>query len=355
MRSQTFDILKPIDMKHYFAVIALTLIVTCAGIAQGVGVSKSGTTAATFLEIGVGASAVGMGSAYVSIADDATALHWNPAGVAGLQQANVIVVHTNWIADTKFDFAAIAIPLSGLGTVGLSLTSLSMEDMKVRTVDLPEGTGEFFSAGDLAGSISYSRKLTERFSIGVTAKYIQQTIWHENASAFAIDLGTLFKTDLFGGMTIGAALSNFGTSMKMSGRDAREFIRLNPGELGTNGQIPTDIQLDSWDLPLLFQFGVSTRIFDNEMYRWTIAVDALHPNDNYESVNGGTEVSFYDILFVRAGYQSLALDQSEGGLSLGVGVSSSNVMDNMKISFDYAYENMGRLEGVHVLTLGLRF
>ncbi len=350
------DALKLMDMKQYSAVTVVTILMTCVGVAQqGVGVSKSGTTAATFLEISVGASAVGMGSAFVSIADDATALHWNPAGVAGLQQANVIAAHTNWIADTKFDFAAVVVPLTGFGTLGFSLTSLSMEDMKVRTVDFPEGTGEFFSAGDLAGSLSYSRQLTERFSIGVTAKYIQQTIWHESASGFAIDVGTLFKTDLFGGMTIGAALSNFGTSMKMNGRDARQFIRLNPNELGTNGQVPTDIQLDSWDLPLLFQFGVSTRIFDNDTYRWTIAVDALHPNDNYESVNGGTEVSFLDFLFLRAGYQSLTLDQSEGGMSFGVGVSTSNVLDNMKVAFDYAYENMGRLEGVHVLTLGLRF
>lgn len=350
------DTLKPMDMKRYSAVTVVTILMTCVGIAQqGVGVSKSGTTAAAFLEISVGASAVGMGSAFVSIADDATALRWNPAGVAGLQQVNVIAVRTNWIADTKFDFAAVVVPLSGFGTVGLSVTSLSMEDMKVRTVDFPEGTGEFFSAGDLAGSLSYSRRLTERFSIGVTAKYIQQTIWHESASGFAIDVGTLFKTDLFGGMTIGAALTNFGTSMKMNGRDARQFIRLNPNELGTNGQIPTDIQLDSWDLPLLFQFGVSTRLFDNDTYRWTIAVDALHPNDNYESVNAGTEVAFLDFLFLRAGYQSLTLVQSEGGMSLGVGVSTSNVLDNMKVAFDYAYENMGRLEGVHVLTLGLRF
>jgi hypothetical protein len=344
------------NMKQYSAVIAATIFMMHVGFAQqGVGVSKSGTTAATFLEISVGASAVGMGSAFVSIADDATALRWNPAGVAGLQQASAVAAHTDWIADTKFDFAAVVVPLSGFGTLGLSVTSLTMGDMKVRTVDAPEGTGEYFSAGDLAGSLSYSRRLTERFSIGISAKYIQQTIWHESASAFAIDVGTLFKTDLFGGMTIGATLSNFGTSMKMNGRDARQFIRLNTTELGTNDQIPTDVEFNSWELPLLFQFGVSTRIFDNDTYRWTIAVDALHPNDNYESVNCGTEISFLDFLFLRAGYQSLALAQSEGGMSFGVGVSTSNLMDNMQVAFDYAYENMGRLEGVHVLTLGLRF
>ena len=72
------DVLKMMNMKQYSAVIAATIFMMHVGFAQqGVGVSKSGTTAATFLEISVGASAVGMGSAFVSIADDATALHWN--------------------------------------------------------------------------------------------------------------------------------------------------------------------------------------------------------------------------------------------------------------------------------------
>jgi len=120
-------------------------------------VSKSGTTAAAFLEIGVGAQAVGMGGAYVSVANNATALHWNPAGVASLSEMTIDVVHTNWIADTRFDFAGAVLPLGSVGTLGFSLTALSMGDMKVRTVEMPEGTGEYFSAGDLAAGISYAR------------------------------------------------------------------------------------------------------------------------------------------------------------------------------------------------------
>jgi hypothetical protein len=343
-------------MKRYCAITVLVVLLASTGFPQGTGnVSKTGTTAATFLEISVGAPAVGMGGAFVSIANDATALYWNPAGVATLLQASVVAVHTNWIANTKFDYAGIALPVTGFGTIGLSIASLSMGDMKVRTVDFPEGTGEYFSAGDLAGALSYSRQLSERFSIGLSAKYIQQNIWHESAGGFAIDVGTLFKTDLFGGMTIGAALTNFGTSMKMAGRDTRQFISPSPGQLGTTNQVPADIEFDSWDLPLLFHFGVSTRVLDNDEYRWTIAVDALHPNDNFESVNAGMEFAFANFFFLRAGYQSLYLDRAEGGLSLGLGVSTGNFLGSSSVGFDYAYENMGRLESVHVFSLALRF
>ncbi len=342
---------------RWIAGFALSILLAGSAGAQVLGsnVSKAGTTAATFLEIGVGAPAAGMGSAYVSVADNATALYWNAARIAALPQLEAVVVHTDWIAETKFDYAGLVLPLGDVGTLGFSLTSLTMADMKVRTVEMQEGTGEYFSAGDIAAGITYARRLTERFAIGMTVKYIQETIWHESASAFAVDIGTSFRTDLLGGATIGASLSNFGTSMKMAGRDTRQFMRLDPTKLGSNDRIPTDIEMDSWDLPLLFQIGVSTDVVHDDRYTWTVAVDALHPSDNYESINAGTQLTFFRFLSVRAGYQSLFLSGAEGGLSFGIGVTSSDLFGATTIGFDYAYQDMGRLDGVHVFMLDLRF
>lgn len=220
---------------------------------------------------------------------------------------------------------------------------------------MPEGTGEFFSAGDLAAGLSYARMLTDRFAIGFTARFIQQRIWHESATAFAVDVGTKFKTDLFGGMVIGASLSNFGTPMRLSGRDTRQFIRLDPNKQGSNDRIPTDIELDSWDLPLRFQFGVSTNVLQDDNYRWTVALDAIHPSDNYESVNVGSELAFADYIFLRGGYQSLFLDQTEGGLSFGIGVTSSLLSNSAAVMFDYAYRDLGRLKNIQVFSLSFRF
>ncbi len=76
--------------------------------------------------------------------------------------------------------------MGDFGSLGLSFTSLNMSDMKVRTVDQPEGTGEYFSAGDIAVGVSFAKNLTDRFSIGFTGKYIQQKIWHMSATAFAL-------------------------------------------------------------------------------------------------------------------------------------------------------------------------
>jgi len=318
-------------------------------------VSKTGTTSANFLEIGVGANAFGIGGAFVSIANDASSLYWNAGGIANLSKYEAIIVHTDWIAETNFDYAGLVIPLGDFGTLGFSFTSLSMEDMKVRTIELPEGTGEFFSASDISVGISYARQLTERFSIGITAKYIEQNIWHMKASAFAIDAGTLFKTDLFGGMTIGAAISNFGSSMQLDGRDTRYFLRVDENKLGSNERIPTNIELDAWELPLIFQMGVSTNAFEYEDYKLTIAADAMVPNNNYQSMNVGAEFSFMNLFKLRGGYNSLFLEDAEGGLSIGVGLNSKMLLSVATVNFDYAFRDFGRLQNIHTFSLGIRF
>jgi hypothetical protein len=318
--------------------------------------SKTGTAAATFLEIPVGARGIGMGSAYVSMVNDVTAFSWNAAGVARTDRNEASVSHMLWIAGTQFDFAALALPLGSVGTIGVSYIQLSMDDMKVRTVEQPEGTGEYFSARDMAIGISFARQLSDRFSIGITGKYIQQTIWHETASAMAVDIGTIFRTDLIGGLTIGASLSNFGTAMKLDGRDARRFISVDPTKLGSNDKVAAAVEFDSWALPLLFQFGVSTTPWKSDDMSWTVAVDALHPSDDYESVNVGTELAYHNFLFLRGGYSSIFLDGAEGGLCLGIGLTSDLLSaQSVRVRFDYAYRNMGLLENVQVITLGVQF
>ena len=318
-------------------------------------VSKVGTVAATFLEIPVGARASGMGGAFVSLANDVSALYWNVAGIVNLNRNEIMGIHTRWIGETNFDYAGLVIPFGESGAFGVSFTSLSMDDMIVRTIDKPEGTGEYFSAGDISIGLSYAISLTERFAIGFTGKYIQQTIWHMTANAFAIDAGTTFRTDLLNGMVIGASISNFGTQIKMEGRDARTFQAADETKMGSNQNIPHNIEMDAWDLPLLFQIGVSTNAIHTDQFRWTVAVDALHPTDNYESVNIGTEFSFQEFIFLRGGYNAAFLDDSEGGLAFGVGFTTKSLFSNVILKFDFAYRDTNRLENAQFLSVALEF
>ncbi|MEK9136092.1 MAG: PorV/PorQ family protein [Bacteroidota bacterium] len=344
-------------MKNCTLILALCVlfIEISSGQITGRNVSKTGTTAAAFLEIPVGARAIGMGGAFVATANDVTSLYWNPAGVARLGHSEAIFSHTNWIADMSFDYAALSIPLESFGTVGLSFTSLTMPEMLVRTVERPEGTGERFTAGSFAVATHYSRNLSDKFSIGFTAKYISEKIWDMQANGFAVDVGTLFTTNFLNGMRIGASISNFGTDMKLAGRDTRTFHPIDPSKLGSNSQIPQNIELDAWHLPLNFQFGIAVDAIRSDENLLTVAVDALHPTDNYESLNVGAEYGFQNMFFIRGGYQSLFLTDSEGGLSLGAGILADLFGGGMKARADYAYNDFGRLKAVHVFALSVLF
>ena len=332
--------------------LSFALIAT-ASFAQGSDVSKVGITAAPFLEIGVGARALGMGGAFVGTADDASALYWNPSGIARHQNTQLMFMHADWLADMNFDFAGVSVPLGTFGSIGLSLISLSYGEMPVRTENLPEGTGELFSAGDLAVGLSYARGLTDRFSIGFNVKYLNQRIWHESAQGFALDFGTLFITGLKG-LRIGATLSNFGTDMRMEGKDVLVFHDVDPYIIGNNDRVPANLQTDRWPLPLTFQFGLAMEAFKSPLNRLTLAADAIHPNDNTESVNLGTEYAFREMLFLRAGYSSLFLRDGEAGLTFGAGFANRFV-GGVLVQVDYAYADFGRLENVQRFSLSLSF
>ncbi len=344
-------------MKFSFKIITITffLFSQIYVFAQQIvtNVSKKGTTAASFLSIGQGARATSMGSAFVAMADDRSAIYWNPAGISDLQSAGVLVEHTNWIANVNYNFLAATYSLGNFGTIGLSFTSSSIQDMDVTTIEEPDGTGETYSVSDIAFSVSYSIKLTDKFSIGFNPKFIHQKIWRMSASALAIDLGVKYVTP-FDGIVLGMSISNFGTSMRMEGKSALVLYDPDPQTTGNNGKIPAFLQTDNWELPLNFRVGIAYKILNTKLHGLTIAVDALHPSDDYESVNIGAEYNFNDLIFFRAGYKSLFLNSSEESFTLGIGFKQL-LLGNLALKVDYAYEDFGRLSNIQKFSLSILF
>lgn len=312
---------------------------------------KTGTTAAQVLKFNVGPRAIGMGGAFTSVSNDILSTYWNPAGTSSIVSNEAFFNHTDLYIDIKHDYAAFASNLSDLGTVGLFVSVLSMDEMEVRTIENPEGTGEFFDAGALVVGLNYSRYLTENFSIGFNFKYINESIWHMSASGFAIDVGTLYKIPILNEFRIAASVSNFGTKMQLSGRDVTKTFAS-----GSTGKdiLNVNLELDHFDLPLLFRFGVSADLLKDESSRLTVAVDAVHPNDHSEYINSGLEYSWNEIVFIRGGYNSLFETDSEKGLTVGFGLNY-RLIDAIKLKLDYAYQDFGRLTNVHYFSFGITF
>lgn len=316
-------------------------------------VSKKGTTAAPFLSIGQSARAIGMGSAFVGVVNDVSSIYWNPAGLTHTKGVNVMFDHTMWIADIKYNYFAASYNLGDMGTVGFSYTGSDIGEMKVTTINAPNGTGEMFSANQGAFSIAYAIQLTENFSIGFNPKFIYESIWRMNASAFAMDLGVQYVTP-FDGAVLAMSISNFGTSMQLLGNSNLVLHDLDQGSTGNNGDIPAYLETNSWSLPLNFRVGVAYNPVYTEEHKLTVALDAMHPSDNYESVNFGAEYAYNDFVFIRGGYKSLFLQDSEETFSLGFGLRQQ-LVGNVALKLDYAYQDFGRFSDIQKFTLSISF
>lgn len=315
--------------------------------------SKVGTTAGQFLKIGVGARAIGMGGAQSAVTGDISSIYWNPAALSRLATSGELTFnHVNWLADIKYDFAAGVMPIGELGTFGLSIISLRVPEEKVRTIDFPDGDGRQWDASSFAVALSYARNLTDKFSIGFNAKFIRESIWSESASGFAIDVGTLYAFELKG-LTLGASISNFGTTMRLNGRDL--YFNNDPnGNIGSGpNNIPSEYRTEDYSLPLTFRIGLAYDALQTSDIRVTAAVDAMHPNDNTESVNSGLELAWQEIFFARVGYKSLFLRDSEQGMTWGVGIHYG-ITNLGSFKLDYGFADYGRLQNVHYFSLGIR-
>ena len=316
-------------------------------------ISKVGTTAGQFLKIGVSARALAMGSAFTSVANDVSSIYWNPGGLSRVNAHEAMFTHVEWIANTTYDFGALTIDLGDEGALGLMVSAFSSGDMAVTTVEQPDGTGEFFNAQFVSAGISYARDLTDKFSIGFTGKFVSETIWHMSASTVALDVGTVFTTP-FWGVRLGAVISNFGPKMQLDGRDTKFAYDPAPNQDGPVEIVNSGYEMQEYSLPLRFQVGFSKDFNLDEYNRLTIAADAVQPNDNYESVNTGFEYAWKEVVFLRAGYKSLFEQDSEKGMTMGLGVNI-RLAGVTQFRVDYAYIDLNRLENAQKFSLSLRF
>lgn len=326
--------------------------------------NKVGTTAAPFLTIGIGSRPQAMGGAFTAVADDAHSLFWNPAGLAKMDQAELLLVHSTWLADMSFEYVGAALPLGQAGTVGISATMLNVGEMEVTTVDDQEGTGLYFNSYSLAAAAHYGYQFYDRFSLGGTVKYIREQIWNESAQGFAFDIGTLFVMPFYD-TRLGMSISNFGTKMQMEGRDLLALHDPDETKAGNNEKVPAMLETEQWKLPLTLRLGFSGELVRTAPHRLTWAMDWVVPNDNTEHFNVGGEYAFRESYFLRGGYRALrplqedakngliVVDSGEGW-TLGGG-AKLRLGGSILFMIDYTYESYERLGGVHKYSLAFGF
>ncbi len=279
---------------------------------------------AAFLDIGVGARALGMGGAYTALADDANALYWNPAGLAKLEKREFTASHAELFESTRHDFLAYAHPTIQ-GTFAGGFTYLSQGKIDGRDA-LGRPTANY-DASDAALSLAYARKF-EMVELGGTFKYLRSHIGSTEAQGMAADFGAKreFAGVGPGKLVLGGALRNLGPGLKY--QDQRN------------------------DLPLRLALGAAYKLAGGH----ALAGEAVSaPRVGGTDVSFGGEFQAVKNFFLRAGYTTrTAITGGSGfdaarGLTMGLGARSD------RWSLDYAILPSGELGRSHRFSLAVRW
>ncbi|KKM91027.1 hypothetical protein LCGC14_1232630 [marine sediment metagenome] len=293
-------------MRKVLGSMVVGILVFALNISSSAG--GSGTTAANFLKIGVGARAAAMGDAFTVIVDDSTSLYWNPAGLAKMEKRQFSATYNMWFAGINQGYLGMGFPLSGEGIVAGGMNYVDMGDFDGRDeAGNPTGT---FTASALNYQLGYANRVGEKLIWGISAGLVQDTIADDIKSTYAANFGLLFETSE--SLSLGLALQNIG------------------GQLGGD------------PLPFVAKIGMA--------YTWQsllLALDIAKPADNDLYYCAGIEWWIMDGIALRAGYKT--------NQDIGEGLTAGFGFDKGKIRFDYAYVPYGELGNTHKVSLGMSF
>jgi hypothetical protein len=326
---------------RYPALAVLLLLAALQAAAGGFGSSQGGTSGASFLKLGADARAAGMGGAVRAAVDDATAIYWNPAGLAGLRYRHATMTHGASYQNTFQDFIAYAQPVESpfsrsgrerdlrpdsLGTLGVAV--LYQNSGGIAEVDnTAQATGERFTPQDLAVFLGWGATVTRGLDVGIGLKYVTSKI-QGTASTGAVDLGARWRTWLPGEFPYALSLSaqNLGGTLKFH-------------EFGD-------------PLPMILTVGQAIRIVKGLVV--TLDINAPRDRSAYPCFGLEWRVPMKQGLSaaLRAGYNGRLKGEDSGGVT---GVSFGGGIGLQRFGFDYGWSPAGGLGSTHKLSLSYRF
>jgi len=325
-------------MKKLIVLISLLIFVFSI---NAYAASKVAQTGCGFLDVAAGARACGMGEAFTVLGQDATALFYNPAGIGEIEtNFDLSAGGTQWIADIQYLYVAAVYNADVLGNFGFSLIVPDYGDF-YGTIVTEGGAGYentgLFDVSAFCVGVSYAREFTDKFTVGGQVKYVSQLLGENEKgdsaggyymednkiSTMSYDFGLLFYPG-FKSFAFGMSVRNF------SPRVTYERI--------------------GFELPLTFALGVGMDILDlfgeYPDYAFNVGMEGLHPRDWDEQYNVGGELSYKNMLFLRAGYK---FNYYAEGLNAGIGISLAGV------KIDYAYSQHELYDMINRVSAGFSF
>ena len=337
-----------------------------------------GTTSAEFLLLGAGARGTALGSSFAAIATDVSALYYNPAGIAMLDRPGLMIGTYDYVADTRYSWGGVAFPFSGgARTIGFQLGTFGFKDQPIYTEDQPNGTGGTYSVNQTFVGATFAQNFSDRFSAGITAKYVDDRLGTVSGSAFAVDFGTNFHASLNNHpVKFSFVLANLGSNLNYTGTGLAGNVQRDP--LPGEDPVPTlpqqaNLLTKDFPLPTTFRVGLAYDIITGENNRLTALGDFNQPNNNKPGFAFGSEWMSQKIggsnfgFALRGSYSytgannldpqssTTALSDEENlqGLAFGGGLMYGGNGNGFGLSLDYAYKYLGILGPTNFFSFSL--
>ena len=268
---------------------------------------RLGKSGFSFLKISPSARAAGMGDAFTAVADDVTAIFFNPAGLININSFNFSFNHTNWIVNSKLTSAAIGFPLGSRGVLGLSAIQFAVDEFEETTIFEPEGTGRMIHAGDLALAMAYAIRLTDGLSFGLKGQYLEENIDSDKAKGFAFDFSTFYKSD-FRNLTVAMVMKNFGPEAKYLSK--------------------------KFKLPLYFNINTAMNVIGEKgnPIHLLASVESAFATDYRDRYHIGTELWIADLVALRGGYKFF-YDTEDCTIGAGLNLKISHHIVKLNIAY----------------------
>lgn len=307
-----------------------------------------------FMNIGVDAAAFGMSNAVVASTNDVNSGYWNPAGLVGLEDKQLSLMHSSYFANiATYDYAGFAMPLDNRSAMAISVIRFGVDDI-LNTTQLIDDEGNIdynrislFSTADYGITFSYARELPlDGFNIGANAKVIRRIIGDFATSwGFGLDLGVQFKRNNW---NVGIMVRDITTTFNAWAIDEDKFAEISSAVEGQNQELPETTEIT---IPKL-QIGVSRKFVHHYDYTLLAEVDLnfrfAETNDiisnSFTSVTPslGLEFGYIDLVFVRAGVGNFQnVTQIDGSESVGFQPNIGVGFKYKGIQVDYALTDIG--------------